>query len=288
MSIKTILAAASGGTASEGTLELACRLAQRLDAHLEAYHVGTDPRELFAVIGAAGFGTVAPFSDHVIDKIVADAAELATKTHQSFQAAIARHHLPLATSPSKATASAAWRTETGNAAFLVAQRARFFDLVILGCSDRALSQPCSDTIEQALLGSGRPILLAPASAPAAVGEAVALGWNGSAQAVRALATGLSLLAAARTVTVITVGNKEADVASVIDYLAWHGIAASHHNSPSIPGVGPGQQLFAAARAKGADLLVVGGYGHTPWREFLFGGATAELLKESTLPILLSH
>jgi len=50
----------------------------------------------------------------------------------------------------------------------------------------------------------------------------------------------------------------------------------------------GEQLLAGAREDGADLLVMGGYGHTPWRELLFGGATRAVVGTSLLPVLLSH
>ncbi len=53
-------------------------------------------------------------------------------------------------------------------------------------------------------------------------------------------------------------------------------------------VGPGEQVLAEARDEGADLLVMGGYGHRPWRELLFGGATRQVVGHSLLPVLLAH
>jgi nucleotide-binding universal stress UspA family protein len=284
MSLRTILTAASGGTASDGAIELACRLALRFGAHLEGYHVRIDPRDVLAMAGG-GFGM--PLAGEWIDQIISDAADLASKTKTAFNAAMVRHGLPLAAAP-KSTASAAWREDTGYAPFLVSRRARFFDLVILGRSDRVVEQPHSDTVEETLLHSGRPVLFAPAQAPATIGETIAVGWNGSTQAVRALTGSLPLLAAARAVSIITVGEKDEAVTSLIDYLAWQGVRATHNAVPFIAGVGPGQQLLAAAREAEADLLVMGGYGHGPWREFLFGGATREIVGVSMLPLLLSH
>ena len=288
MGIRTILVAASGGTASEGAVELACRLAKRHEAHLEAFHVRIDPRELFAAMAGDGFGMGMPLAGEWLEQISTDAAALAKKTKDAFLAAIARHGLPLAAKPLKSPTSASWREETGYAPLLVSRRARFFDLIILGRSDRVVERPHSDTIEETLLHSGRPALLAPAQVPAAFGEAIAIGWNGSPQAVRALTLSLPLLATAHTVTVLTIGDSKQTVAPVLDYLAWQGVTAAHHNIQSIAGVGAGQQLLGAARDNGADLLVMGGYGHQPWREFLFGGATREIVGVSLLPLLLSH
>jgi nucleotide-binding universal stress UspA family protein len=132
-------------------------------------------------------------------------------------------------------------------------------------------------------------LLAPAKPPAEVGDSIALGWNGSAEATRAVAAALPFLAVASKTAIITVGEKHQESASaLIDYLGWHGVKAQHRHVPAVSGVGPGQQLLSAAREENADLLVMGGYGHMPWREFLFGGATREIVGMSLLPLLLSH
>ncbi|HLJ64371.1 MAG TPA: universal stress protein [Stellaceae bacterium] len=275
MPIKSILVAASGGTASEGAVELACRLAKQFDAHLEGYHVRFDPREAL-VIASSGFGL--PLAAPWMDEVTTKAEALANKMKATFETAAARHGL----------ARTAWRDAVGNAAFLVSRRARFFDLAILGRSDRVLEEPYSDTVEETILQSGRPVLLAPSRAPAKMGERIAFGWNGSAQAVRALSTSLPLLAAAREVAIITVGNKEQEVSTLLDYLALHGIKAKHRSFPLISGVGPGDLLLSGAREEGADLLIMGGYGHAPLREFLFGGATREIVGVSLLPLLLSH
>jgi len=291
MTIKTILAAASGGSASDGAIELACRFARRFGAHLEGFHARPDPRDLLTYSGD-GFGM--SISGEFIDRFIKDAEVIVTKTKAAFTAAASRHQIPMSAAPSlqlsdKVGASAAWRDETGYGPTLVARRARFFDLTVLGRSERVVDQPHTDVVEQTLINSGRAVLLAPAKPPAEVGDAVALGWNGSAEATRAVVAALPFLSVARAVSIITVGEKHQEsVAALTEYLGWHGIKAKHRHSPSIPGVGPGQQLLSTARDENADLLVMGGYGHMPWREFLFGGATREIVGTSLLPLLLSH
>jgi nucleotide-binding universal stress UspA family protein len=290
MSIKTILAAASGGTASNGAIELACRFARRFDAHIEGFHAKADPADLLAYAGDG----LAVMSGEFIDKFEADAASLAGKTKAAFQSALARHGIALTSTPSNAlpakrTASAAWREETGYGSTLVSRRARFFDLVVLGRSERVIDEPHSDAVEQTLIHSGRPIVLAPEKAPAEVGDAIAVGWNGSPEAVRALVAALPFLVVARSAFVITVGDKhEESATSALEYLGWYGISAKHRHVAAVAGVGPGQQLLAAARDESADLLVMGGYGHMPWREYVFGGATRDVVAASLLPLLLSH
>lgn len=289
MSIQTILAAASGGTACDGAIELACRLARRYEAHVEGFHVRVDPNNIIASAGGAEFGAGMILATEWMEQIATDATARANKVKAAFLAAAARHHLPIVPVPPSVSASAVWRDEAGYAPFLISRRARFFDLVVLGRSGRAVRQPYSDTIEDTLLYSGRTVLLAPTVAPATIGESVAVAWNGSAESVRSLAQGLPFLEAARHVSIITLGDKDAaGIRSVLDYLGWHGISAVHRDFPGVTNRESASQLLKAAHDVEADLLIVGGFSRAPWREFLFGGVTHDIIEECALPILLSH
>jgi len=160
---------------------------------------------------------------------------------------------------------------------------------VLGRSERVVERPHTDAVEETLIHSGRPVLLAPMKPATVIGESVAVGWNGSPESVHVLAASLPLLAKARTVTVITVGDEPTeDTLALLDYLLRHDIQAKHRQVQPVSGVGPGEQLLAEARDQGADMLLMGGYGHRPWRELLFGGATRQVIGSSLLPVLLAH
>lgn len=281
----TILAAMSGGTASVGAGELACRLAKRIDAHIEGLHVTPDPNQF---IVAAGFDV--PVTVDLVGRLVEDGKRIAAKAKADFTQATTRNGLPLGEVGEKSPPSASWHEELGYAPIYIADRGRFFDLVVLGRSDRIIDQPHTDAVEQTLLRSGRPVLLAPAKPPASLGETIAIGWDGSASAVHAVTGTLMLLAAARRVIVITIGkgNGTATGAAMIDYLSWHGIAGRHRHVPSVKGVGAGELLLTGAHEEDADLLVMGGYGHAPWRELVLGGTTRHIIGTSLLPVLLAH
>jgi nucleotide-binding universal stress UspA family protein len=223
-----------------------------------------------------------------IDQIDAEAEGAAAKIKGAFLASVAKHSLALAGSPQPG-ASAVWREEVGYGPDVLSQRARFFDLVVLGRSERVIERPYTDAVEQTLIHSGRPVILAPARTPSTLGQTIAIGWNGSPQVVRVLQNALPLLSRARAVFIITIGPKhQPSAAGVQEYLAWQGVDAKVREVPVIEGVGPGAQLLSAARDEGADLLALGGYGHTPWREMLTGGATREILGVSLLPLLMMH
>jgi nucleotide-binding universal stress UspA family protein len=241
MTIKTILVGASGGTASDGAIELACHIARRFDAHLEGFHVRLDPQQLVIVAGAGGFNM--PIDSSWVDQMAADAEATAATTKTAFTTALARHGLKMAEAPPLVRPSVAWCDETGYAPLLVAHRARFFDLVVLGRSERVIEQSHTGTVEEVLIHSGRPVLLAPAHPHATIGSTIAVAWNGSPQAVRALAATLPLLTAARAVTIVTVGGEyEESATSVKQYLGWHGISGSIRHVSRLSGTGPDGRL----------------------------------------------
>jgi nucleotide-binding universal stress UspA family protein len=285
--IRTILAAASGGAATAATLELACRLADRFAAHLEVLHVRPDARTVFA-------GTIdiaSPASTELLEGIMREAAARAAQSRALFDEIARRHKFAecLQPPPRLPGPSASWRAADGDAAHLVARHARFFDLVVLGRSDRVVHEPHSDTIEETLTRSGRPVLLAPTPAPETFGARIAIAWDGSPPAVRALAAALPFLATADEVLLLTAGAGGDDgTLAAVDYLAWHGITARYRHIDRAPSGKVGRVLLDAATEMGADLLVMGGYGQAPWRELLFGGATRTALATTPLPLLLMH
>jgi nucleotide-binding universal stress UspA family protein len=289
MELRTILAAVSGGSASVGAIEVACQLARQFNSHVEAFHVQLDPREI-AMAVADPFG--APAVGMFIDEAVRQSVEIRAKARAVFDDAVKRHELPIYDrSPSPGSvwshrASAGWREDKGYSPTAVASRARLFDLLVLGRSGRVVDQPYSDSIEQALLASGRPVLIAPAKPPSVLGATIAVAWNDTPESAKALAAAMPFLVRAQRVFVLSVGPTAA--AELAEQLAWYGIRATADAIDAIKGVGPGEAVLAAARDRDADLLVMGGYGRTPWRELLFGGATREVVGTSLLPVLLAH
>jgi nucleotide-binding universal stress UspA family protein len=288
MSIRTILTAASGGAATSGVIDLACQLARRFEAHLEGFHALPDPSAVFA---AAGEGLGSPVPVGLVERVIEEAATTAAQTRALFEEIARRHGIAHGTVPQAAAhlPLASWREETGNASALVARRGRFFDLVVLGRSDRVVNEPYSDTIEATLAHSGRPVLLAPAEPPSGIGYVVAVAWNGSPQAVRALAAALPFLEKANAVSLIIAGDPDPDGGRpILDHLAWHGVDADLRNVGAGSGRHGGRVLLDAAQDAGADLLVMGAYGRAPWREQLFGGATRAALATMPLPLFLMH
>jgi nucleotide-binding universal stress UspA family protein len=148
--------------------------------------------------------------------------------------------------------------------------------------------------EEVLLSAGVPILLLPYGwKERSIGERIVIAWKSSREATRAVHDAMPLLARAKKVTAFTFGprpdglGEEPD--SLADHLRRHGVVAEA--SKWWTGTGeltPVDALFACLDTQDADLIVAGAYGHPRWIEGLFGGVTHDLVRQPSLPVLLSH
>src|SRR5262249_44560338 len=122
-----------------------------------------------------------------------------------------------------------------------------------------------------------------------VGERVLVAWAHSREATRAVHDALPLLKLAKSVTVMEV-NPEPDHlggADIALHLTRHGVKAEVASTTS-GDINNGDAILSRAADLTADLLVMGGYGHSRLREFAFGGVTRHILEHMTLPVLMSH
>ena len=127
------------------------------------------------------------------------------------------------------------------------------------------------------------------SARHSIGKIIALAWNGSAEAARAVAGALPLLHNAEEVHILTAASARTDVEradGLARYFGWQGLSCERHAMYPTSQVGPA--LLAKARELRADLLVMGGYGRSRVSELVFGGVTRTVLGQYGLPILLAH
>lgn len=171
---------------------------------------------------------------------------------------------------------------------------RAHDLLIIGQArpgGRRLWPQPHHLLESAILKSGHPLIAVPHRGSfASVGGRVLVAWNGAREAARAVEDALPILEKAGRVTVLTVDLRSGDALSV-DHLAAllerHEVAVDVQGARS-QGRPLGAVLLDEAGRLRCDLLVMGGYGHSPLREHLFGGATHHVIEHMDLPVLLSH
>jgi nucleotide-binding universal stress UspA family protein len=185
-----------------------------------------------------------------------------------------------------------WRVVSGKVSESVVRQA---DLVILGqVNPDHLPRPEGrQLVEDVLMTSGRPILVIPYIGRfQTVGSKILVGWNNSREATRAVNDAIPLLARAASVTILQVSPRrpatdDATSTDISRHLAHHGIRAQTIRTVLAGSSTPDLLLNYAADVS-ADLLVVGGYGHSRLRELVLGGVTRELLRHMTLPMLMSH
>lgn len=189
---------------------------------------------------------------------------------------------------------AQWLVAQAPVADAVAHAAAWHDLLVLP-ADAGLTFGTAGTIGRLLLSAGLPAIVVPeghAAAPAL--DVIAVAWNGSTQATRALHAALPLLRRARRV-VLLAGTRRTSFDRMIEapafdpaaHFAAHGV---HHESCMMdhPDERSGEELLARATAMGAGLLVMGAWGRTRASELLLGGATRHVLADATLPVFLRH
>jgi len=182
------------------------------------------------------------------------------------------------------------RCLAGKAPDILAEYARLRDLTIMPVPENHEQWYC----EAVIFGSGRPTLVLPEGTPSKSFQlnTAVVAWDFSRAAARAVADAIPLLERAKHVRIVTVlGEKVIDSKRTTEELAKnlsrHGLEVELDKVDS-KGRTIGETLEAYAKSSAADILVMGAYGHSRFREFILGGATRSLLAKPPLPILFSH
>lgn len=287
--IRTILAVVSDDVSGRAPLDMALLVARDMGAHVKALHVRSDPSNAVPLVGEGMSGVMV---EEMISAAERQSEERAQAAKAMFEARRQELGVSLAAGPGEGEAfSVCWREETGREEDIVARCARLNDLTVVGrpVSDREL--PSVMTLNAALLESGRALLVAPPQMPAVVGRKVAVAWNGSAEAARAVNAALPFLRRAESVVVLSAKEQDEDPvltpAQLCTYLQWHGIRADSRSFASSV-TQTGEALENEVRALGADLLVMGAYTHSRLRQLILGGVTRHMLHHAAIPVLMTH
>jgi nucleotide-binding universal stress UspA family protein len=184
--------------------------------------------------------------------------------------------------------SATWCEATGKQASVIGLRGRLVDLVVVARPDHDQNLGLN-TLQAALLESGKLVLMCPPQPVKSVGARVAIAWNGSGEAARAMTAALPILKKADSVTLLATTDRELPVSAeeAKVYLETHGVSCSvqgfKRGSSAVP-----KLLLDTAKQSGADCLLMGAYGQSRQRELILGGVTQYVVDRSDFPILLMH
>lgn len=283
--IRKIFVPIRGDGKGETVLGYANALAQRFEAHVDATHCRPRAEDLNP------FGV--PIPAVMREQFVKQAKELAdteeSRLRDEFDAIVKRFGLLIVDAPDGKGPSISWSEESGKQVDVIKGHGRLADILVVAKPDRDRNLG-ANTLKAAIFNAGRPVLMCPPGpVPNLLGEHVAIAWNGSLEATRAVAQTLDVLKAASKVTVLIAGAEEIHGATAADleaYLALHGVGVRLHRFDTSKRIG--DALLEQTAAVGADMLIMGAYSDSHERETLFGGNTQVVVDGAELPVILVH
>jgi nucleotide-binding universal stress UspA family protein len=286
---KIILLPATGTAVDGAVFTTALAAARLFDGHLIALHVRPDVRREIAAMASADMGMAGG-----LDSTIAQMEEEADSRERAAEAAwrgfCETHGIKLAERPCASTVTYEWASETGNAADWLSEYGRAADLVVVG-RDREGGMLSMDVMEAALMETGKPVLIAPATPPPTLDGTIAIAWKNTREAAGGIAAALPFFHWAARVVIFTV-EEAADSTDkshlrLANSLRWQNpnvsIQVLHRN-----GRPPVEVLLDAVGKAGCTLLVMGAYGHARLREAVFGGFTRAVLEQAPVPVLMAH
>lgn len=271
MSLSSILALvdAKHGAA---TLKVAGLASAAIGAPVDALVVKRDARDSIPMVGEGLSGDLV---QQIMDSAEADADADADAAKDVFE------HWP-------ATASATVTEVTGQVGEVLASIGRVHGMSVLPCG--SVGEGNTEAIDAALFRTGRPALVAPLQEVKSVGKRVAIFWNDSPEAAKAVWGAMPFLRQAETVNAFTVGedgDAEAALQRLVEGLKRAGVEATA-NIIAPSNLGAPAQLVEAAADMDADLVVMGAFTHSRLRELVLGGVTQNMLESLARPTFMAH
>jgi nucleotide-binding universal stress UspA family protein len=258
MTIRKILLPLQAAVTAEAAFSTAVMIARSWNAHLAVLHPAADRDRESAV-------------------------------RELFRKLVAKHDVPVAEpAPQAGKTTASFAAIVGREPDVVAHQARLSDLIVVPhpASDKEVSS--SDALHAVLFDSAQPVLIAPMTAPSAIGRRICIGWNGSAESASAVLAALPWLKRAQAVRILWSEDyqRRGPLAPDLEnYLAAHDLTADQAGFSSINNV-VGAGLLAAANEFSCDLLVMGAYSHSRLRQLILGGVTRHVLEHAAIPLLM--
>ena len=288
--IRTILVPISGSTTDHSVCATALAAARPLAAHLDFYHLRMSCTAAAPYYPHLDFAVGSGLTQGL--RTISNQEEaLSIEARAHFTEFCKEHKLPLKSDPGVCgQVTVSFTEEMDDPHRRLLHRAKRNDLVVLGRKKHTDYMP-PDLLEDLLLEGARPLLLAPARAPRSIVDTIMIGWNGSPAAERAVISALPFLKRARRVVAVTVDllgtQSERCCEDLSAQLAWHAIKVEHRLLHQAQGDATSQLMHVSAQI-GAEMIVIGGYGHGPLRETIFGGVSQALIEDAAIPVLMMH
>ncbi len=265
-------------TGQKAQLDAAIAVARREDAHLDVFCLGVDHTQS----GYYYAGASAYVFQEAIDKAMASASELEDKVRAYLEGKDMRWSVDSAVA------------QVGGLSTLIGMKARFSDLVVLSRPyDREVSQDGEALTEASLFEGSAPVLIVPGEIGETFGQRILVAWNQSSESLIAVRRALPFLQAAESVeiTVIDPSPHSPEGAepgmALCQMLTRQGVRAEvavlARTMPKVSEI-----IARRATEIGADMIVMGAYGHSRFRQAILGGATRNMLETANIPIFMAR
>ena len=289
MSIKSIIAPVRGDGKGESVLGLALAIGRIFNSHIDVLHVHAKPEDMIP------FGVPVPrmFRQTIIDAAGNIAHQEEERLRAIFDDYCARHGAELMPAdafdcpPDRLTI--AWREEAGKQVSVIRNLGTLADLIVVARPDEG-AETGMNSLMCALFDVRKLTAVAPPQVPETVGARIAIAWNGSGEAARAVSWALPLLLQAEAVTILMApddNNPAKTDEALRRYLCLHGIRPESRTF-KVGRRDIGGPLLEAAQKDGADMLIMGAFGAEKRRELVLGGVTQHVIENAELPLIMAH
>ena len=287
MAFSSILVPLEESEILDSVLGTALVFARRYDSYIEGLCI----RPSLAGAVAVGFEGGAAALSGTEEQFEQEQQLRTERLHAEFQNFIEANSIPLA-EDNYTKLCARWVEDEASGIGIFGQRARVFDLTVVGRPMPGAMTPAMNTLETVLFESGRPVLIAPPTTPTDIGRHIVIAWNGGTETARAIAFAKPVLREADRITVLAVEGGMVpgpSAESVQVNLARDDVAVDVRSVPGRRSAAEaGNIILSETMEVGGDLLIKGGYTQSRLRQMIFGGATSQILSNAEVPVLMAH
>lgn len=282
--IKTILVPVRGDGMVATVLAHAAELAKQHQAQVNVVHCRAQAKDLMP--------QGVPLSEFARKVMLEQASELANRQENHLRGILHRlaRDFGLNENPNgDGTALCTFTEEQGRMADVVKHAGRLSDLIVLPKPQRERNLGQS-SLKAALYRAGRPVLICPGQLQPdeTFAQHVAVGWNGSLPASRAVASSLDVVQSAKRVSILTGGKLHTHGPTVDELVAYYSVRGIEAEIVRFEEKDAATGLLKTCENVGASLLVIGAYSHSHEAEMLFGGNTERIVDNTEIPLLMAH
>jgi nucleotide-binding universal stress UspA family protein len=283
--MRKILVPVRGDGKGDNVVAHAAALARRMNYHIQISHCRPRAKDLMP------FGV--PVGQTLKDLMLKQISDLADQEELDLREKVSKLckklNLKMSDTSNENSTTASYVEKSGRQVDVIRHHGRLASLIAVAQPDRDQNLG-SNTLKAALFHTSRPVLMCPPqeNPPEVIGAHIAVAWNGSLEATRAVVMSKTIISQADKVTILTAGVEQNTPSEdeLVEYLTHWGVSAEIEKFEKSKIVA--KDLLAKTAEVGADLLVMGAYGDSHERETLFGGNTQHIVDHAKMPVILVH